>query len=230
MPDLCLVGDFLTSLETNRGNGARSRNTRLSAIRSFFKYVAVNEPQLPHHCQQVLAMPSKRYEKRTIDYLTRAEIEALIGSADLRRRSGRRDWILLLLAVQTGLRVSELMSDLAQQGCVVLARGSYGEEGSINFRSSAAPIEATIVKVATPPTSDRAKPVLGPNRAARSSAVARSRPSKLASRLPPLIPQPDILGSSQLPVDLTYGNFEQTHLSRRYCPRLRYRCQLSSQP
>ena len=80
--DADLVGDFLTFVETRRGNGARSRNTRLSAIRSFFAYVAGNEPQLLHHCQKVLAMPSKRYEKRTIDYLTRAEIEALIGAAD----------------------------------------------------------------------------------------------------------------------------------------------------
>ena len=60
---------FLTDLEKTRGNGARSRNTRLAAIRSFFKYVAVNEPQLLHHCQRVLAMPAKRHEKRAIDYL-----------------------------------------------------------------------------------------------------------------------------------------------------------------
>jgi len=108
--DADLIGDFLTFVETNRGNGARSRNTRLSAIRSFFKYVAGNEPQLLYHCQKVLAMPSKRYEKRTIDYLAHAEIEALIGAADLATRSGRRDRMLLLLAVQTGLRVSELIN------------------------------------------------------------------------------------------------------------------------
>ena len=71
----------------NRGNAARSRNTRLSAIQSFFKYVAVNEPQVLHHCQQVLAMPSKRHEKRTINYLTRDEIEALIEAADNTTRS-----------------------------------------------------------------------------------------------------------------------------------------------
>lgn len=82
--DANLVGDFLTFLETNRGNGARSRNTRLSAIHSFFKYVAGNEPQLLHHCQQVLAMPSKRHEKRTVDFLTRVEIEALpVGAVSL---------------------------------------------------------------------------------------------------------------------------------------------------
>ena len=121
--DADLVGDFLTFVETRRGNGARSRNTRLSAIRSFFAYVAVNEPQLLHHCQKVLAMPSKRYEKRTIDYLTHAEIEALIGAADLSTASGRRDRMLLLLAVQTGLRVSELINLTC--GTVALGTGAH---------------------------------------------------------------------------------------------------------
>src|SRR3984893_12200837 len=63
--DADLIGLFLADIESTRGNSARSRNTRLSAIRSFFKYVAVNEPQLLHHCQRVLAMPSNRHEKRT---------------------------------------------------------------------------------------------------------------------------------------------------------------------
>ena len=121
--DADLVGDFLTFVETRRGNAARSRNTRLSAIRSFFAYVAVNEPQLLHHCQKVLAMPSKRYEKGTIDYLTHAEIEALIGAADQATRSGRRDRMLLLLALQTGLRVSELINLTC--GDVALGTGAH---------------------------------------------------------------------------------------------------------
>ena len=61
--DAELVGLFLADIESTRGNSARSRNARLSAIRSFFKYVAVNEPQLLHHCQRILAMPPKRHEK-----------------------------------------------------------------------------------------------------------------------------------------------------------------------
>jgi integrase/recombinase XerD len=121
--DADLIGGFLTFVETRRGNGARSRNTRLSAIRSFFKYVAGNEPQLLHHCQQVLAMPSKRYEKQTIDFLTRAEIEAVIASGDQTTRSGRRDRTLLLLALQTGLRVSELVNLTC--GDVVLGTGAH---------------------------------------------------------------------------------------------------------
>jgi site-specific recombinase XerD len=121
--DAELIGDFLIFVETKRGNGARSRNTRLAAIHSFFKYVAGNEPQLLLHCQQVLAMPSKRYEKRAIDFLTRVEAEALIRAADPTTRSGRRNRMLLLLAFQTGLRVSELI-DLTC-GDVVLGAGAH---------------------------------------------------------------------------------------------------------
>jgi site-specific recombinase XerD len=121
--DADLVGDFLTFVETKRGNAARSRNARLSAIRLFFRYVAGNEPQLLHHCQQVLAMPAKRYEKRTINFLTRKEIEAVIGAADLSTKTGRRDRMLLLLAVQTGLRVSELIN--LRCGDVVLGTGAH---------------------------------------------------------------------------------------------------------
>jgi integrase/recombinase XerD len=102
-----LVGRFLSFLETARGNSARSRNVRLAAIRSFFKYVAINEPQLLHHCQRIIAIPSKRYEKRTIDYLNQDEIKALIAAPDISTWIGRRDYTLLLLTVQTGLRVSE---------------------------------------------------------------------------------------------------------------------------
>ncbi len=108
--DADFVGAFLADIEATRGNAARSRNTRLAAIRSFFKYVAVNEPQLLHHSQRVLAMPSKRHEKRAIDYLTQAEIEAVITASDLSTWHGRRDRALLALALQTGLRVSELIN------------------------------------------------------------------------------------------------------------------------
>ena len=118
-----LVGQFLNSSEENRNNSARSRNARLSAIRSFFKYVALNEPQLLYHCQQILAMPPKRYEKRTISYLSRNEIEALIAAPDTNNWFGRRDHILLLLALQTGLRVSELCE--LTYGDIALGTGAH---------------------------------------------------------------------------------------------------------
>ena len=121
--DAELVGGFLSFVETERGNAARSRNTRLSAIRSFFKYVAINEPQILYHCQRILGMPSKRHEKRTINYLTQAEIEALIAAPNVTTWVGRRDQTLLLLALQTGLRVSELINLTCND--VVLGTGAH---------------------------------------------------------------------------------------------------------
>lgn len=108
--DADIIGQFLIFCEEERGNSARSRNTRLAAIRSFFKYVAGCEPQLLHHCQKVLAMPSKRHEKRVVDFLTRDEMEALLKAPDQSNWFGRRDRVLLLTMLQTGLRVSELIS------------------------------------------------------------------------------------------------------------------------
>ena len=107
--DTDFLGAFLTHLETERGNDARSRNTRLAAIRSFFGYVAVQEPQHAALAQRVLAMPAKRYTRRPVDFLARDEIEALLQAPDLQTRAGRRDRTLLLVAVQTGLRASELI-------------------------------------------------------------------------------------------------------------------------
>lgn len=121
--DADLVGNFLSFVETKRGNSVRSRNTRLSAIRSFYRYVAMNEPQLLHHCQRILALPSKRHAKRTIDYLSRQEIEALIAAPDPSTWFGRRDHALLMLASQTGLRVSELIN--LTSGNVFLGTGAH---------------------------------------------------------------------------------------------------------
>ena len=143
--DADLIGQFLTDIENARGNGARSRNTRLSAIRSFFKYVAVNEPQLLHHCQRVLAMPAKRHEKRAIDYLSRAEIEAVIAAPDLSTWYGRRDRALLVLALQTGLRVSELIS--LSCGDIVLGTGAHVRCMGKGRKERATPIRKDSVKV-----------------------------------------------------------------------------------
>jgi integrase/recombinase XerD len=104
-----LIGEFLVHVETIRRNGARSRNTRLSAIRSFFRFVAVSEPAHLLHCQQVLAMPDKRYVKRSVTFLDRAEMTALLAAPDRSTWSGRRDHAILVVAVQSGLRASELI-------------------------------------------------------------------------------------------------------------------------
>jgi integrase/recombinase XerD len=121
--DADLIGDFLLHVETARRNGARSRNTRLAAIRSFFRYVAMNEPAYLLHCQRILAMPSKRYVKRTVTFLDAGEIAALLAAPDRATWVGRRDHAILLVALQTGLRASELINLRCKD--VVLGTGAH---------------------------------------------------------------------------------------------------------
>lgn len=104
-----VICDFLNHLEKQRGNIPRSRNVRLAAIRSFFHYVAFEEPSHAELIQRVLAIPGKRWQRRLVTYLSPSEVEALVNATDNRTPGGRRDHILLLLAIQTGLRVSELI-------------------------------------------------------------------------------------------------------------------------
>jgi integrase/recombinase XerD len=106
--DAPTMGAFLQHLETNRHNGVRTRNARLSAIHSFFQYAAIRHPEHAELIQRVLAIPDKRFDTAIVSYLTRNEIGALLASPDRSTWTGQRDHLLLLLAVQTGLRVSEL--------------------------------------------------------------------------------------------------------------------------
>lgn len=106
--DAPLIAAFLDDLETTRRICARSRNLRLTAIRSFFRYAAYEEPAHASQIQRVLAIPGKRCVKPLVGFLDRAETDALVAAPDQRSWHGRRDHTLLLLAVQTGLRLSEL--------------------------------------------------------------------------------------------------------------------------
>lgn len=108
--DVPFLTQFLEHLERDRGNTPRTRNTRLSAVHAFFQYVALNEPTLALNCQRVLAMPTKRYERRPVEFLTEQEMIALVAAPDLGTWIGRRDRALLLLAIQTGLRNTEIRS------------------------------------------------------------------------------------------------------------------------
>lgn len=106
--DAAMISAFLEHLETERHNSVRTRNARLAAIRSFFHFAALRHPEHGGLIAAVLAIPSKRRERKEVSYLTGPEVRALIESPDRHTWTGRRDHALLAVAVQTGLRVSEL--------------------------------------------------------------------------------------------------------------------------
>jgi site-specific recombinase XerD len=107
--DARLVGAFLDHLERERGNSVRTRNARLAAIRSLFRFAALRHPEHAADIERVLAIPPKRFERSLVTFLTEQEVEALLAVPDRTSWTGRRDHAFLLLAVQTGLRVSELI-------------------------------------------------------------------------------------------------------------------------
>ena len=117
------ITGFLNYLEKQRGNKTRSRNIRLAAIRSFFHYVAFEEPGHAELIQHVLAIPRKRWHRRLVSFLSPVETDTLIKMTDSKTNSGRRDYALLLLASQTGLRVSELIGLTYKD--VVFGKGTY---------------------------------------------------------------------------------------------------------
>jgi site-specific recombinase XerD len=127
------LGTFLNDLENCRNNGVRSRNLRLTAIRSFFRYIALEVPQHSALIQRVLAIPNKRQTRPQVGFLTQPEINALLATPDRNTWLGRRDHALLLIAVQTGLRLSELtglhQSDISlRSGAHVRCQGKGRKE------------------------------------------------------------------------------------------------------
>ncbi len=121
--DASLITAFLADLETSRGTSVRTRNLRLTAIRSFFRFVSFEEPAHSALIQRVLAIPSKRHDKRQVQFLTRPEIETILAVPDRETWIGRRDHALLLLAAQTGLRLSELIN--LERDAVHLGAGAH---------------------------------------------------------------------------------------------------------
>jgi integrase/recombinase XerD len=118
-----MIGVFLDDLEHSRHNSVRSRNLRMTVIRSFFRYAALEAPQHSGLIQRVLAIPNKRQERRLVGFLTRLEIDALLAAPKRNTWLGRRDHALLLMAIQTGLRLSEL-TGLRRQD-IVLGKGAH---------------------------------------------------------------------------------------------------------
>jgi integrase/recombinase XerD len=118
-----LLSKFLDDLEADRANGARSRNLRLTAIRSFFRYAALEAPEHSGLIQRVLAIPHKRQPRPLVYFLTRPEFEAILAVPNRNTWLGRRDHALLLTALQTGLRLSEITG--LRQSAVSLRSGAH---------------------------------------------------------------------------------------------------------
>ena len=105
-----LIGKFLDHIEKHDGVSTRTRNLRLTAIHSFFRYAAFEVPAHSEQIQRVLAIPSKRFTRKLVEFLTRAEVDALLAAPDRGTWSGRRDHAFILTAAQTGFRLSEMTS------------------------------------------------------------------------------------------------------------------------
>lgn len=110
VPDLTAdtIGSFLNWLETERGNSIATRNQRLAAIHSLFRYIQIQAPEYMFQCQQVLAVPFKKAEKKLVGYLSEDDTRKLLSAPDVSRRKGRRDQTLLSLLYDSGARVQEL--------------------------------------------------------------------------------------------------------------------------
>jgi site-specific recombinase XerD len=108
--DAPLIGAFLAHLDRERGNSPATRNARLAAIHSLFRYAALRHPEHAASIARVLEIPATRHRRTTIAYLDRREIDALLAAPDRTAWIGRRDHAMLLLAIQTGVRVSELVN------------------------------------------------------------------------------------------------------------------------
>lgn len=121
--DVQLIGDFLNHLEQHRNNTVRTRNARLAAIRSFFRYAALRHPEHASLIARVLDIPTKRCDRKEVRHLDQAEVDALLAAPDPGGWTGRRDHVLLDVAVQTGLRVSELTG--LRVGDVELSTGAH---------------------------------------------------------------------------------------------------------
>lgn len=120
--DATLIGAFLDHLEADRGVAISTRNARLAALHSLFGFAALRHPEHAALIQRVLAIPAKRTDRGPICYLTRTEIDALVAAPDRNSHLGRRDHALLALAVETGLRVSELCG--LRRGDITLGTGA----------------------------------------------------------------------------------------------------------
>ncbi len=143
--DETLVSAFIDSLESDRHNTARTCNGRLAAIRSLYRYAVLRHPEHAAVMQRVLAIPQKRFTRKLIAFLTPEEVEALLAAPDLTTWEGRRDRALLLCAVQTGLRLAELIGLNGQD--VNLGAGAHVRCVGKGRKERAVPLTDRTVKI-----------------------------------------------------------------------------------
>jgi integrase/recombinase XerD len=175
--DAPLIAAFLDHLEHDRGNSIRTRNARLAAIHSLFAYAALRHPEHTADIARVLAIPPKRSDQTIVTYLTDAEAQALIGAPDQATRTGRRDHALLALAIQTGLRASELLGLTC--GDVHLGTGAYVASHGKGRKNRITPLTPETVTILRTWLSERAgtphQPLFPSNRGGPMSRDALER-------------------------------------------------------
>lgn len=198
--DTELVTSFLEHLEQERGNGVRTRNARLAAIHSLFRFAALRHPEHAALMQRVLAIPPKRFDRVLITHLTEGETDALLAGPDRSTWTGRRDHAMLLLAIQTGLRTSELIG--LSLGDVHLGTGAHVSCHGKGRKDRITPLTggtvATLRVWLAERTGDTADPLFSTRRGARLSrdalehrlakyvdAAARSCPTLANKRITP---------------------------------------------
>lgn len=198
--DAPLIGAFLDHLETDRGVAITTRNARLAAVHSFFSFAALRHPEHAGLIQRVLAIPAKRTDSGPISYLTGAEIDALLAAPDHNTRLGRRDHAILTIAVETGLRVSELCGLRREDvtlgvGAAVTCTGKGRKQRSTPLSPAAAAVLASWLNETTgtpadplfpgprgrPLTRDAIRRVVDRH----ATAAARGCPSLAAKRVAP---------------------------------------------
>ena len=143
--DAALIGGFLNHLEQTRGNSPRTRNARLGAIHSLYRFAALEHPEHAHTIARVMAIPTKRYESSIVTYLDPDEIKALLAGPDPDTWLGRRDHAVLLLMIQTGVRVSELTG--LRVGDVHLGTGAHIRITGKGRKKRATPLTGETVNV-----------------------------------------------------------------------------------
>ena len=162
--DAPLIAAFLHDLENGRGIAPRTRNLRLTAIRSFFRYAAFEAPAHAAQIQRVLAIPSQRFIRAAVGFLTRAEVEALLAAPDRHSWSGRRDHAMLLLSVQSGLRLSEFTA--IARDALILGPGAHVRVLGKGRKERATPLTkqtVAVLKAWLREIPDRADAIVFPN-------------------------------------------------------------------